>query len=125
MRKWLGAAIGLLCACAAMGLCIALVRSLRPIAEALAPLIGEKTAGQIAAILGQLRTAQVMPPAAGALCAGALLGFGLLRGRGMVWKAIALSLLLTLPCIWFADVNGIRFAAAAQIVLNMLRAGML
>lgn len=125
MRKWLGAAIGLLCAGAAMGLCIALVRSLGPICGALAPLIGEKTAGQIAEILGQLRTAKIMLPVVEALCAGALLGFGILRGRGMVWKAIALSLLLTLPCIWFADVNGIRFAAAAQIVLNMLRAGML
>ena len=102
-----GTAVGAAAAAAAGLFACVFIRSLGLIAHYAVP-------GQIETILSQLSGAKVMPPLLPALAAGAAVGALLLRDRFITLKAIVLFAVLLPLCIWFADVNTIRFAAAAQ-----------
>ena len=116
LRALAGALCGVIAAGAALLLACLLVRSLGAVAGFFAP-------GEIAVILSQLSSAHVLPPVLPALIAGALIGALWLRGKHIAWKAIAVCAVLLPVCLWFSDVNAIRFGTAAGIVLNMVRAG--
>lgn len=123
-RSVFGALIGALCAAAAAGLAVVLIRSLGQIAGLLGVAIGEAAARQFSNILSQLRTALVLPPVRAALSIGTVLGFVFIKnGKRIAGKASALVLLLTALCVCFAQVNGIRLYSAVQIVLKLVQAG--
>lgn len=115
-RALAGCACGMTAAGVALLAAWLLVRSLGAIAGSFAP-------GDITVILSQLSSARVLPPVLPALIVGAVIGALWLRGKFIVWKAFAVCAVLLPVCLWFSDVNTIRFSTAVGIVLNMVRAG--
>jgi len=116
LRTLAGALCGMGAAGAALFAACLLVRALGAVAGRFVP-------GDIAAILSQLSSAHVLPPVLPALVAGAVIGALWLRGKCIVLKALAVCAALLPVCLWFSDVNAIRFGTAVGIVLDMVRAG--